>query len=105
MAAVQEQVDKSMIFDYAKAVEVADERWLGLVRSKLLAHEYDHPDQMSRDIDKIRRCAEQYHGKRQSRFRNPGKESCCVCGQSTHSMSIAAGLGTWVLPEHAPVYP
>lgn len=83
VAAVQEQVDKSMIFDYAKAVEAADERWLGLVRSKLLAHEYDHPDQMSRDIDKIRRCAEQYHGKRQSRFRNPGEESCCVCSDDT----------------------
>ena len=69
----QEEVDKAMIFDYARAVEPSVECWLGLIRSKLLAYEYDYPDQMVRDVDKIRKCAEQYHGKRHSKFRNPGQ--------------------------------
>lgn len=71
-----------MFFDYGNVVEAADERWLSLIWSKLLQAEYTQPDQMMRDVDKIRKCAEQYHGKRQSRFRNPGQAN--NMGRSIH---------------------
>ena len=98
---MQEQVDKTMIFDYTRAVEPTVECWLGLIRSKLLAHEYDYPDQMVRDVDKIRKCAEQYHGKRQSKFRNPGQPSGVDLAYTCHAVHSYDFARHFVSLKHA----
>lgn len=89
LAVVQDPVDKVKFFDYAAAVNPDDECWLGLVQLKLLAHDYDYPDQMLHDIDKIKKCAEQYHGKRQSKLKDIGQPFCvqvCIACHARHSV-------------------
>ena len=71
----QEQVDKTVIFDYADAVPLTEERWLGFVRAQLLQHQYDTGADLMLDVQGIVRCAERYHGRRASRFKNPGMTS------------------------------
>lgn len=83
----QEQVDKTVIFDYADAVPLPEERWLGFVRARLLQHQYDSGTDLMLDVQGIVRCAEKYHGRRASRFKNPGTNvvTCKAWLQATSS--------------------
>lgn len=94
MMLLQEQVDKAIIHDYSWAVNSADERWLSLIRAKLVHAQYENADHLARDVDKIRRCAEAYHGKRASKFRNPGQQLVHVASCTQLHVALLAVQST-----------
>ena len=63
-------MDKAYTTDYNDTVDPCDERWLGLIRNKLLSHFYSTTDEMLADVALISRCATRYHRKKTNQDRN-----------------------------------
>lgn len=79
---LQRQVDKAYTPDYNSTIDPSEERWLGLIRDKLLSHSYSTTDEMLADVALINRCATRYHRKKTNQDRNLRESSdpldfCC----------------------------
>ena len=66
-------MNKSITKDYNRVVKPSQERWLGLIRDKLVAHSYNSAQEMMDDVEGIVQCARRYHGSKTSLDRNVGK--------------------------------
>ena len=91
---LQHQVNKNITRDYNRAVKPAQERWLGMIRDKLVNHVYNSTQEMLDDVEGIVHCARRYHGSKLSTDRNTGMDmnhraclqnllaKCCCLWQS-----------------------